>query len=308
MRGLLTALTVLALGCGLADCGSSATHHAQTSMTSKTPAPTRAQYIAAVDAICRASDAAEKPPNEKSDSILAMHLSNEATAPKLVPIFRTDVANYHTFIKKVAAVHQPRGDQKILERIAVAHEDLAAAAERETHVLEHYEAEAWKAASNEETEIKKHLDALEQGYGFTVCGTEGKGEAKSHTAALGLRIGEAATIGTLVIRPISFVRYRSNGTEAVWRATITVTNNGSTGVTPFCRIGEEWASLIDSKERVYEAQHESQFEGSCETIEPGLSNNHITVDFKMPADDKPSMLNLWGEAEYESQARAWSVG
>ena len=285
----------------IAGCGS----------TTKTTAaaPTRAQYIATVDPICRASDAAERPLNAKIEAILAMHLSDEASGSKLAPLYRSNIAAYRRFIKQVAAVPQPPGDKEILGKIAIAHKDLAAVEEREVPILEHFEAEAWKAVSSEDSEIGKHLYALEQGYGFKVCGSEASGQTKSHTATpLGLRIGEAATIGSLVIRPTSFVRYRSNGSEAIWRATITATNNGSTGVTPFCRIAEEWASLIDSKERVYEAQHESQFEGSCETIEPGLSNSHITVDFKMPADAKPATLDLWGEKQYESKARAWSVG
>jgi hypothetical protein len=301
-RGALIGIVALAL----AGCGSA---RSTTTSTTKTSAATRAQYIATVDPICRASDAAERPFREKKEAILAMHLSDEASGSKLAPLYRNNVADYRRFIKQVAAVPQPPGDKEILKKMAIAHEDAAAGYERETQILEHFNEEAWKTATAEEREIIKHLYALEQGYGFKVCGSEASTQTKSHTATpLGLRIGEAAAIGSLVIRPTSFVRYRSNGTEAIWRATITATNNGSTGVTPFCRIGEEWASLIDSKERVYEAQHESQFEGSCETIEPGLSNNHITVDFKMPADAKPATLDLWGEKQYESQARAWSVG
>ena len=239
-----------------------------------------------------------------------MHLSEEATASKVAPLYRDDVGVYRKYIKQVAAVPQPPSDKDILGKIAIAREDFAAVLDRKAQILEHFDAEAWKAAGKEATEIDKHITALEQGYGFKVCGSEANGQTKSDSAAPhGLRIGEAATIGPFVIRPTSFVRYRSNGTEATWRATITVTNNGSTGLTPFCRIGEAWASLVDSKERLYEPQQSEQFAGhSCETIERGLTNHGITVDFKTPADDRPSILNLWGEKQYESKARAWSVG
>ncbi len=238
-----------------------------------------------------------------------MGLSDEATAQKLVPIYHVDIAKYRAFMSRMAQIPQPAADQEALRKVAIAREDVMAGIVHEAQVLEHFDNEAWKATTKERGEANQHLFALEQGYGFKICGTGLKREHKAVKAPSGLKIGEPATIGSLVIRATSFERHNSNGTEATWRATISVKNNGSQGVTPFCRIGEEYASLLDNKGRVYRTQpREVTAPHNCETIEPGLEIQGVTLDFKMPADARPATLNLWGESQYEANARAWVVG
>jgi hypothetical protein len=294
----------------LVGCGSSTSHNTTSAGTGAKPSgPTRAQYITTADGICRESNLADQPLAAKREAIVAMGLSVEATAQKLVPIYQAAITKYRAFMSRMAQIPQPAADQETLKRITIAREDVVAGMVHEAQILEHFDNEAMKAATKESGEATQHLYTLEQGYGFKICGTGLKGEHKAVKAPSGLKIGEPATIGSLIIRATSFERHNSNGTEATWRATISVKNNGSQGVTPFCRIGEEYASLLDNKGRVYRTQpREVTAPHNCETIEPGLEIQGITLDFKMPADDTPATLNLWGESQYEADARAWVVG
>lgn len=306
-----TSVSLLAVvAVSLVGCGSSTSHSATAARAgAKSSGPARAQFIATADGICHEGDLAEQPLAAKREAIIAMGLSDEATAKKLVPIYQADITKYRAFMSRMAQIPQPVADQEALRKITIAREDVMAGIVHEAQVLEHFDNEAWKATTKERGEANQHLFALEQGYGFKICGTGLKREHKAAKAPSGLKIGEPATIGSLVIRATSFERHNSNGTEATWRATMSVKNNGSQGVTPFCRIGEEYASLLDNKGRVYRTQpREVTAPHNCETIEPGLEIQGITLDFKMPADAAPATLNLWGESQYEANARAWVVG
>jgi hypothetical protein len=154
----------------VAGCGSSGTRSPTATTSSQPPVPSRAQYIVRIDQICRASEEAEHSADARLKQIVAMHLSEEATAHKLAPLLRSYTREYRRFIREVAHVAQPRGDAETLRKIAIAHENGAAISEREVTAVEHAEGSAYSAARKEGKENGQHLHALERGYGFKVCG------------------------------------------------------------------------------------------------------------------------------------------
>ena len=270
--------------------------------------------------MCKQGDAEEAALTKEEERINHEHLGTAREAEDLAPFYEKAAALDRRFDARIRALPKPPGEAANIAKIEAGHEDQAAAAERIANGLRHYEATAFEALAKETKEEHERLVDLEQGYGFKICGSGGGASSSSsesragttgsgsNSAAADLRIGQAGAVGNLSIRPTSFVNLGGSGEATKWRATITVKNDGSEPVQPFCGSGQ--ASLTDAQGRVYEGEaavNEANSVNCGEKVQPGLSGSPFVVDFKTPTAAKPKTLSLWGESEYQEQAKTWSV-
>ena len=108
-----------------------------------------------------------------------------------------------------------------------------------------------------------------------------------------LDIGEAGPVGTMAITPESFTEITNQGETVEYQAILSVQNNGSEGINPFC--GDEGA-LIDTTGRTFDGHSDIGLNSSnCgDDVQPGLTQSDYRLKFNVPSDAKPSFLKLWG--------------
>jgi hypothetical protein len=318
----VAAATLLTTGCGSSASKSSTTTAPASTATAPAAVQTRAAYIVQADAVCKQGDAELEALTKKQERIEHEHLGVAREAEELVPVDETAATLDRLFNTRDRALQQPPGDSAILAKIAAGHEAQAVAAERKANALRHYDAASYQAQRKEIEQEEEHLFALEQGYGFKVCGTgttptstgtsstspsstTGSG---SKSASAHLRIGQPAAVGNLSIRPISFERLSGSGEAVKWRLTMSVKNDGNEGAQPFCGGGQ--ASLTDEQGRTYEGEsavNEASSVNCGDKVQPGLTGSPFIVDFKTPSSAKPATLSIWGESQYQEQAQTWTV-
>ena len=123
-------------------------------------------------------------------------------------------------------------------------------------------------------------------------------------------LGNVKTVGSISITPTALTKVSDNGSQASWRATISVRNNGSDSVDEFC--GDDGASLTDAQGRNYDGTSViGSGSANCgDNIQPGLAGGPFLMDFKLPTGAKPSSLSLWGDSlsNDQSSAPTWNVG
>jgi hypothetical protein len=316
----LACLVVCVIAGGLiSGCGSSASKSSnRIPSTSKSLVQTKVSYIGQIDEICKHGNAEEAPIAKEAERIIHEHLGAAKEAEDLAPVFERAASLDRRFNARVRAVPEPSGEAAILGKIAAGHEDEAVGAERRANLLRHYDAATFEVATKEIEEEQARLFALEQGYGFKVCGSEHQTSKHTDTSPSTanttgsepkhLKIGQSAAVGNLSIRPTSFVKLGGGGEAVKWRVTISVKNDGDSGAQPFC--GDGAGSLVDNAGRTYEAEsvvNEANSVNCGEKVQPGLTAAPFVIDFKTPADANPVTLSLWGEGEYQEQAQSWTV-
>jgi hypothetical protein len=122
-----------------------------------------------------------------------------------------------------------------------------------------------------------------------------------------LKVGESGDVaGALEITLVSFVQSGSGGGVTKYKATVEVKNLGNEEIDPFC--GDE-ATLIDEQGRKFkgDASLDDGSNNCGDSIQPGLSQGNYVMDFKTPPDAKPSQLLLYGDYDYEEEAKSWNV-
>jgi hypothetical protein len=120
-------------------------------------------------------------------------------------------------------------------------------------------------------------------------------------------IGAAGTVGEFTMEP-TLEEVSSSEGEARWVATITVKNNGSGPAELFC--GDSGAALIDSSSRTYGAGAVVVYEGSAncgDAIQPGLTIDNFKMEFKLPSDAEPALLELSAGEYGEGPTKGWTV-
>jgi hypothetical protein len=127
----------------------------------------------------------------------------------------------------------------------------------------------------------------------------------------GGEIGTAKTVGTDSYTPTALTKISDNGSQATWRASITLKNNGSNSVDEFC--ANDGASLTDTQGRTYDGTAVVNQDGSANcagNVQPGLSGGPFLMDFQLPTGAKPASLSLWGSilVNDQSSAQTWNVG
>ena len=128
-------------------------------------------------------------------------------------------------------------------------------------------------------------------------------------------LGEAGIVGDFIFKPTAFdqtafEQTAASGGEATYVATISVKNDTSEPQDPFC--GDDGAAVIDELGQRYDGDsvRVSATPNCGDSLEPGLTADHYQMEFTLPADAKPAVLELWGAVSVvdESDAKAWSVG
>ena len=160
---------------------------------------------------------------------------------------------------------------------------------------------------------------------ITGCGSSSKGSTTqnatttsppattaSTTQTTTHKIGEAAAVGTLQVKPTSFLPVGTTsgaaGPELHYRLAVSLKNEGTQPAMPFC--AGEHASLTDTKGRVFEGEDlKPQESGSvnCVPLSAGQSGSPYLVDFHVPADTVPKTVSIWAEDAYKGQAQSWSA-
>lgn len=123
-------------------------------------------------------------------------------------------------------------------------------------------------------------------------------------------MGAAGTVGEFTMEPSLAEESASEGVVR-WVATITVKNNGSEPAELFC--GDSGAELVDSLGRSYGAKSVISFsEGgsaNCgDAVQPGLTIDNFKMEFSLPADAKPALLELSAGEYGEGPTKSWAVG
>lgn len=161
-------------------------------------------------------------------------------------------------------------------------------------------------------DLAKQLDGLDS----DVQDLEGKlakaqksGAAKPTVAPIpgGLaEIGKPHSVGQMTITPTSFSEISSDGQTTTYQAVISVKNDGSEGINPFC--GEE-GGLVDSTGRTFDPDTDIDYEASnCgDDVQPGLAQTDYRLTFTLPSDASPTILKLWGDYGYENSPQLWNV-
>lgn len=116
----------------------------------------------------------------------------------------------------------------------------------------------------------------------------------------------AGTVGEFVMRP-SLERGATSEDETTWLATIEVKNNGSSPAEIFC--GSSGATLIDSTNRTYEGESVlAEDTANCgSSLQPGLTADNYVLEFTLPSDAKPAVIEISGGEYGEGPTKSWAV-
>jgi hypothetical protein len=155
---------------------------------------------------------------------------------------------------------------------------------------------------DEVTRLQDRLDAE--------LGLRGEGESRPPAAGsvdADLELGQAGTVGDLILKPTAFVEANSTGDTTSYVATITAKNDGDEPVGPFC--GGTGAELEDSAGRTFDGDSVlADGTRNCgDDLQPGLSADNYKMKFTLPSDAVPALLRLYDEFD-ESVSKTWAVG
>ncbi len=146
--------------------------------------------------------------------------------------------------------------------------------------------------------------------------TEGQPTAQSSGSGpeADYALGEAAIVGDFVFKPTAFDQTAfeqsgASGGEATYVATIDVKNDTSEPQDPFC--GDDGAAVVDEQGQRHDGDsvRGSATPNCGDSLQPGVTADNYQMEFTLPADAKPVVLELWGALSVvdESDAKAWSV-
>lgn len=182
LAAVAVAVGLIGGGCGSSDSGTT-THSTSTQQVAARPAaPTRAQYIAQADAVCTRENEQRAPLAREEKALTTQFRAvarsqgeNTAEAellPKLAPLWKREVALYRAGSAQLQALPVPPGDAATIGKIAVAEGDIAADTENVIEAVRQHETLTARTAKEAVQAKVKVRNALEQGYGFQVCGKE----------------------------------------------------------------------------------------------------------------------------------------
>ncbi len=121
-----------------------------------------------------------------------------------------------------------------------------------------------------------------------------------------LALGQPGKVGQYEITPTSFKRMSASGDTATYHAVVSVKNNASDSISPFC--GDSGAELVDAKGRTFDPESViDDNSNNCEDVQPGLTLSNFKIAFKVPTAAKPRILRLWGDYDNEALPQIWSV-
>jgi hypothetical protein len=157
-----------------AGCGGAASTTVPTtrtpSATATSPATTKAEFIAAGDAICRSSDAAIKQFKQRIKELEGE--SNASVVRSLPPILRQTVASERASITKLRSLPEPAAGASTITKWLTAESESVTDQSNFADALANEEGAAREAAQQDAKNARALAHGLAQGYGFKVCGAE----------------------------------------------------------------------------------------------------------------------------------------
>ncbi len=176
IAGALTGLAVGVGACGVAtrtvtDTTGSRSATATTGSASTASAlPTKAQFIAQANRICRLDNAQLKPILARVGALKGSTLATESKA--LPPLILQAVAIERADIARLQALPKPAGEAaEVIEKLVVADQEKETDATNLAHALANEELSAIDAAEETAKTAKARVHGLAQGYGIE-CGGE----------------------------------------------------------------------------------------------------------------------------------------
>ncbi len=165
------------------------------------------------------------------------------------------------------------------------------------------EAEAEADSLDEENENLANQLAAEQDLNGELPSPAATGEAPGGDYVL----GAAGIVGDFTMEPSLDLTSTTDGV-ARWVATITAKNNGANPAELFC--GDSGAELVDSLGRTYDGKSVLFREGSAncgDALQPGLTIDDYKMEFSLPADGEPALLELSSGEYGEGPTKGWAV-
>jgi hypothetical protein len=171
----------LLLAAGLSACGSAGTAQTVTevqagpkSAAGSSVQPSHAQVIAAGDAICTKYNAKLKTLALRLHAVVKRQGLSEPEVGRLAaPIIEEAAALVRSGSASITHAPAPVADVPVLTKIEVAFSEEATVLSEFAHAEREDEVSSIKTIKREESVAKARVKALEQGYGFTVCGVGG---------------------------------------------------------------------------------------------------------------------------------------
>jgi hypothetical protein len=136
----------------------------------ETAVPTKAQYIAQADAICRTLKSQQAPLKARVRALNGSSQNTPSAIKALAPLVHQSVRFSRAADAKLESLSKPTGERGTIEKLLAGYSEEARHATNFADALEHEERGAWEAA---EKALAKTLGldrSLAHGYGFKVCG------------------------------------------------------------------------------------------------------------------------------------------
>jgi len=154
-------------------CGSTSTKTATTPATTSTtvskPAPTRAQFIAQADEICKTAHAKIAPLKARAEALRGQS-QNSSTYKNLASLLREDVAISRAVQKNLQALPQPPADTATIEKMLAGFSEEITDKNNAADAVAHEEISGIQAANTADKKANAFDEGLAQGYGMKFCG------------------------------------------------------------------------------------------------------------------------------------------
>ena len=113
------------------------------------------------------------------------------------------------------------------------------------------------------------------------------------------RMGEAAQVGEVILKPTGLDRASASGDSASYVLTITAKNAGSEPKDLFC--GSDGAALTDAEGRRFDGDSVLGNTANCgDDLAPGLTATY-KMKFKVPSGAKPAFVTLWDSSDFDGE-------
>ncbi|MGI9082095.1 MAG: hypothetical protein ACR2FZ_07445 [Thermoleophilaceae bacterium] len=181
MNGRLIVSATL-ISATLASCGGDSGSESAKAKRGASPAsptsaaPTKAEFISEVDALCLSQNGRVKRENERIQTMAKRAPDDQAVMAGLEPILRKGVEYQRAKDREFERLRPPRSDADQFQKMTDYNRDLTALLSRITEAADRQDGEAFQALTAEQKRLTERARGYFQGYGFKECGS-GKGDA-----------------------------------------------------------------------------------------------------------------------------------
>jgi hypothetical protein len=134
-------------------------------------APTRAQYIARTDKLCKASNTRTRALNVQLLRAAAGARNDRELLRRLAPILERGYGKVRDNVAAFQASNPPADDDAAIERIRAAYDKQAEQVRRLAAAARAGDVARFRALSDEQEEVVTRARRLARGYGFRECGS-----------------------------------------------------------------------------------------------------------------------------------------